>query len=103
METYDIYEVYYHGKINELDLTDGFDIYYFVTDIGDWDLVDSYTNKEEADKAWDKWAKNSSTEIDEDDKDFFASTVFVYEKSIRNAINEVMESQEIDGAVEVIN
>ena len=64
METYDIYEVYYHGKIDDnIDMKNGIDLFYFVRDNGDWDLVKTYNNEKSAYKMWDaRWSKKAKTE-----------------------------------------
>ena len=100
METYDVYEISYCGKINDIDLSSGYDIYDFVFENGEWDLAKSYTNKKVADKMWDeKWAKKAETKIDEDDAEFFSATIYVYETTIRNENGDPIDSYDIDGAV----
>ena len=101
METYDIYEVYYHGKIDDnIDMKNGVDLFYFVRDNGDWDLVKTYNNEKSAYKMWDeRWSKKAKTEIDEDDNNFFSATIYVFERTIRDENEEPIDSVDIDGSV----
>ena len=111
METYDIYEVYYHGKYEDylkLMEIDEFErgalfLYNFVYEHGDWYAIATYDNKHDADMAWDKWAEKAKTEFDEDDKDFFSAIIYVYERTIRDENEEPVNSFDIDGAVELID
>ena len=109
METYDVYEIYYHGKMSEykdvlnedeFGTNKAFFLIDYISECGDWDLVASYKNKDEAYRMWDrKWENMAETKIDEDDNDFFSATVYRFEKTIRNEDGEPEDSYDIDGSV----
>lgn len=107
METYDVYEIYYHGKIfdyNNMLINNGeygrgsFSKY--VCDNGDWDLVASYNNLKEAYRMWEgKWARYAETKLDEYDYCFFTVIMYKLEKTIRDENEEPIESHDIAEAI----
>ena len=79
METYDVYEIYYTGKMSE---------------------YNDVLNEDEAHRMWNgKWSNMAETKINEYDNDFFSATAYVFERTIRNEGGEPIDSYDIDGSV----
>ena len=109
MKTYDVYEIYYTGKMSEYNnvldedefgTNKAFFLLDYICEHGDWDLVASYKNEDEAHRMWNgKWSNMAETKINEYDNDFFSATAYVFEKTIRNEGGEPIDSYDIDGSV----
>lgn len=98
MTTYDIYETTYMGYMPNKDMTEE-EVYELVLGNGEWDLVKTYTNEDEAWRMWDgTWSYDAYTEKDADD-DILHYCVVVMEKSERNDDEEIIDSCELDYAV----
>ena len=105
MLTYDVYTIYYHGKVSDYHECnyDGnsanlyYELYDFVSEHGEWDLVASYKDYDEAWRMWnDKWSKMAETKLDDDDNDFFSCTMMRFEKTERDENEEPLDSWDLD-------
>jgi len=98
MKTYDIYEIYYRGKISDCENED---IQKYVFENGDWDLVKTYTDEKEAHRMWmGKWSKMAETKVDENNDEFFTSVMYNFETTERDENEEPVDSVYIDNAYE---
>ena len=104
METYDVYEIYYRGKVADYKdmISDGNEGYCrgsfadYVYKNGDCDLVATYDSLKEAYRMWEgRWAKYAETKLDEYDYHIFTVVMYKLEKTIRDENEEPIESYNI--------
>ena len=105
MVTYDIYEVYYHGKVSDYlesgnELDDAWGMNDYILEHGDWDSVFSTESKVEAWRKWSgTWSELAGIEVDECDSDIFSAVIYRFECSQRDENMDITDSWDIDESI----